>query len=381
MSSDPLIGVLFLADSLGLGGAERQLVELATRIDRSRFQPQVLVWEPGRFFDEALAAADVPLRRMDRKGRLDLRPVLETRRALRSGEVQIVHAFLSTGNLYAVVGRRLARRGIVIASEWSQEYRLAGLSRFHKGWALSSADVALSNSAAGTAFVERLIGDPDLRTATIPTGIDLARFNIPSQAERLALRSSLGWTEDETVMLTVSRLDPIKNHLGLLKALEDIPDGSPSWRACWVGDSSTEFGASVRESVRLSPARDRIDLLPPTHDVERFYHAADVLVLSSDREGLPNVILESLACGLPIVSTDVGDVGQYVREAETGWLLSPRDVEALTGALTSALACGQDRRREMGEAGRRSMVDLGMDVDTMVRRHEVLYERLIRERL
>src|SRR5690554_3011365 len=98
---------------------------------------------------------------------------------------------------------------------------------------------------------------------------------------------------------------------------------------------------------------DSVELLGLREDVPALLAAADVFVLSSAHEGLPNVVMEALAAGLPVVATDVGGVRELVEEGISGFVVPPSDSEALAKGMADMMALDTRRRDEMGEAGRR----------------------------
>ena len=107
----PEISIAYVIESLDPGGAERQLVELVKHLDRERFEVRVMTYVPGNFYLPDLERLEVPVRNLERKGKWDLRPVVELARWLHSGEVDLVHAYLNTANLYAVLAGKLAGYG------------------------------------------------------------------------------------------------------------------------------------------------------------------------------------------------------------------------------------------------------------------------------
>ncbi len=369
------VGVGFLVESLRSGGAERQLTELAARLDRARFAPRVLVWHDADFYGEALRDAGVQIVRHPRRGKLDPSPAILVARWLRSGQVRIAHGFDNTGNLYAALGRTLGRRGVAVASERNEARPLPELSGLHKAWSHRHATVTVANSRAGAEFVREVAG-PGVRVETISNGVDLCRFTPVEPEERARLRERLGWPADRRIMLTVATADQRKNHLALAMALERM--GSlDGWDARWIGVRAPGYTAQVERFLERSGLSGVVHMHDPIPNVEDAYGASDLVVLPSKHEGTPNAVLEAMASARPVVATDAGDAAVYVEPGVTGWLARSPDPASIRRALEEAVARTPGELTAMGEKGRVRLEELGMDVETMVRRHEDLYERLL----
>lgn len=370
------VNVAYLIESIGAGGAERQLVELATHLDRARFAPRILVWTPGDFFAEGTRLKEVPVHRQIRRSQLDFSALQQVVQWLRDGEVDLVHGYLNTGSFYAVLACLLARRGVALATQRTSERTLHAWQRHRKAWVHRQAAVTVSNNERGRDFVMRLAQVPPERVAFIPNGIDLHRFRPVSDERRAALRRQWQWPADRLVFLSVGRLEPVKNYLGLAHALAALAP-SANWQACWMGDGTTTYAGEVAACLHRLGLAARVDVRPPHHAIEEAYQAADVLVLTSVREGTPNAVLEAMACGRPVLATEVGDVGRYVRHGVNGWLLPPGEPAAWPALLQCVLGTPAAVRARMGEAARATLVAMGMDVATMAARHEALYEQLL----
>jgi glycosyltransferase involved in cell wall biosynthesis len=117
----------------------------------------------------------------------------------------------------------------------------------------------------------------------------------------------------------------------------------------------------------------RVHLLGERTDIPFVTSGLDIASSSSLGEGFPNVVGEAMACGVPCVVTDVGDSAWLV--GDTGRVVPPGDPIALAGAWRDLIRMGEDRRRSVGEAARRRIVE-GFSIDVMVRRYETVYEEL-----
>jgi len=224
---------------------------------------------------------------------------------------------------------RLAQVPIVINSE-----RTMGMeSRWRYGlnrMTCSLADRVVCVSPKVADFVVEQIGVPRDKIVVIPNGVDLTDFcHLP---EKHAARTALGLPADRLVLGTVSRLQPVKRLDMLLRAL------------VWLGRAHTVIVGYGPEEHRLKMLAEQLGLQERVHfvghqrDVRPWLAAMDVFVLSSDWEGMPNAVLEAMACGLPVVATSVGGTPDVVVDGGTGLLVPRRDPLSLAEALRALAA-------------------------------------------
>jgi glycosyltransferase involved in cell wall biosynthesis len=195
--------------------------------------------------------------------------------------------------------------------------------------------VALAPYSATT--LHECFGVPRDRITVIPNGADATRFSPADRTMRTSARRRLGVALDSTVVVWIGNLSEDKTPGVALDVVERVPEVS----LLMVGDGplraelESSAGSSTRFLGRLT------DPLPA-------FHAADVLLLTSDTEGLPAVVVEAGLCGVPVVATDVGFVASVVEDGRTGFVVARGDARGLADALVDAL----DRREDLGSAAR-----------------------------
>jgi glycosyltransferase involved in cell wall biosynthesis len=212
-------------------------------------------------------------------------------------------------------------------------------------WAFSSADryIAVSRGLA-----QRYLdaGLPANRIQEIPNGVDLARFHPASGSERRELRRQLGLAPERPLILFVGVMSPDKQPHVLMEAWAQLQgrEGSDS-TLVFVGATDPrlfELGGRLVEELRQTVDRiggdGRVHFVPPTSEIERYYRAADVVVMPSLREGLPNVILEAMACGLPVVASRLpGSTETMIADGVNGRLVAPGDTAGFAAAIGELL--------------------------------------------
>jgi glycosyltransferase involved in cell wall biosynthesis len=241
-------------------------------------------------------------------------------------------------------------------------------------WALGRARLVTGSSPE---LVERVcaLGFPAARSRVIPYGVDTARFS-PDRGRRRIWRERLGIGEGAAVLLGVGRMAAKKGFGVLAAALPRLLAALPELHVvlAGAGDLLPELAAATapwRERVHLPGAVLR-DTLPD------LYRAADLFVLPAvhdekgNVDGLPNVILEAMASGLPVVASGISGIPLAVEDGASGLLVPERDVEALAAALRRLLADGQEARR-LGERGRRK-AEAELTWGVIAARHREAYE-------
>lgn len=239
---------------------------------------------------------------------------------------------------------------------------------------LSKAAFAIFEAEATQRLYEPLI-DPS-RCRTLPYGLDLT----PIDRERASFdvveaRRDAGIPESAQVLLCVGTVEPRKAQVTLAQAFELIADHHPDARLVFVGGREDDpHSMALEECIKVSRAGDRIELIPITPNVQRWYGLADILVCASDVESLPRTVLEAMAWETPVLATSVFGLPELITEGETGWMCEPRDTVELANALDRALSSSQAQRERIGGASRllverrHSLNDYAREVRTLLNR-------------
>lgn len=365
-------GLLYMVESMKAGGAERQLYEIMNGLGGEEFNVNLITWVPG---DGIFKPLNYTWHQCNRRHKLDLSPILKAARMLKEGEADLVHGFLDTGNLYAVLARKLAGRGIALASERSSHRNLTLLQRIHKPWAHHNASLTIANSITGKTFLEELGISPQ-KIRIVTNGVDTKLFSPPHGQDMEKLKISLGLDPGRAVMICVGRLAAVKNQLGVIRAygkstLKNICD------LVLLGDSVKEYQGELERLVAELELQNKVHFYGARKDVHLFYKLADVLVLFSRREGTPNVVLEAMSCALPCVVTDVGDCPTYVENGGSGWVIPSEDVQRLQEVFNEIAKTEKSRLKDMGKAGQKLFFKLKADKNSMIEKFKEIYNSLL----
>jgi len=261
-------------------------------------------------------------------------------------------------NIWGRVFGRLTRVPVIVGN-----CRGGGAPRRqHERWLWTLADRIITNAAALKEVLGRHCRVPPGKIAVIPNGVDLEFFRPPKEAG----------PGNPPKLLSVARLVPDKDHDTLVRAFSLITKSYPQAELWLVGDGPRQE-AVQRLAAEVAPP-GQVRFFPGQLDLRPFFRQADVFVLSSVYEAMPNVVLEAMAAGLPVVATQVGGLSELVTPGKTGWLTPPQDPVALAAALGRLLGDAETRHR-FGQAGRRRVAQ-DFSLEVMVRRHEGLFEEL-----
>ena len=339
------VAVSLVITDLDVGGAERALVALATGLDRRRWRPSVVCLGPEARLAGPLREAGIDVACLDVDRRRPIGAVARLVRALRGQGPRLVQSFLFHANVAARLAAPAAGAPWVVGglrvAERQKRWHLT-LDRLTTRLATGSVCVS-----QGVLRFARDVGriDPD-RLVVIPNGVDPAPFD---RAEPLG-RDAIGVPADAHLALFIGRLDVQKGLPTLLDAAERVAAARPDWHLALVGDGPE--GPSLRERAAGVPElAGRVHWLGRRDDVPRLLKSADLLVLPSRWEGMPNVVLEAMAARRAVVATAVEGTEELVVPGQNGWLVPVGDPEALGDALLEA-AADPVRLRRFGEAGR-----------------------------
>lgn len=362
------IRIAFCITDLDPGGAERALVQLVTRLDRSRFEPAVFCLSPPGDLVEVLERAGVPVTCLEARGIRDLGVLFRLRRELKRFGPQIVQTFLFHAN---ILGRLAAAwagvphcvSGIRVAEKRSQ-WPLY-LDRVTNGFV--ETNVCVSRGVAEfTARVGRL---SRTKLVVIPNGVDVATFAEAAPADR----TGLGIPPDARIILAVGRLDPQKGLHFLIEAARDLVSRFPDVHFLLVG-GGVQRSELVRQIAELE-LESRIHFCGWRADIPSVMKLGYGLALPSLWEGMPNVVLEAMAAGLPVVASAVEGVAELVVPEETGFLVAAQSVNELTIALSKLLS-DPERAHRMGQAGQQRVAS-EYSWDRMAAAYARLYEQIL----
>lgn len=319
--------VLCIIDSLGPGGAQRQLVGLAHFLKEDGYDVVVATYHDNRFYVDQLLSGGVPYVYV-KKAQKGLLRQWHLLRYIQKVQPDVVISYLEAPSIRACVAHLCYRRFKLIVSErnTTQHTGCAEIVRFN---IFRLADYVVPNAFSQTRYINTRFPFLADKTVTITNFVDLIHFIPPS----IRLRHEI------PEIVVVASIWASKNTLGFIDAVSILHNAGIRFHISWYGkvDSSIHYYNQCKQKIVSLGVGDVIELKEKTNEIKKCYQEADYFCLPSFYEGTPNVICEAMACGLPVACSDVCDNGRYVIENENGFLFDPGSPDSIAAALLRML--------------------------------------------
>ncbi len=364
----PPTRIAFCITDLDAGGAERALVQIVTRLDRSRWEPFVFCLSGEGELAAVLRDAGIVVVCFGANKRHHLRVVWRLSRRLAKLQPTILQTFLYHANIVGRLAGKTARVPLIVSGIRVAEKRSGFRLWFDRAtdWMVArhvcvSQDVAAFSAARG-----RL---PASKLCVIPNGVDAARLAEAPPADL----AQFGIPPGSRTLLFVGRLDPQKGPFVLLAAVKDLLARHADLYVLLVGDGP------LREKLRGWVAKEnlasRIHFGGRRSDVPSLLQASELFVLPSLWEGLPNVVLEAMAAGIPVVASRVEGVSDLLVDGRTGLIVPPNSAVLLSKAIEQVLADPAQARKMARNA--QHIVQERFAWQHVIDQYEQLYSELL----
>jgi glycosyltransferase involved in cell wall biosynthesis len=367
---------MFVIDSLGIGGAERQLVALLTRINRSQYDPLVVCLS--RKAEVLTEAASLRPLLLERHTKRDLLLIWRLAMVMRARKVELVQSYLWLANFYASTAARLAGVPIVVSSVRGIEYTTSswkGRLRWVADRLLAHTRSAMvvNSKAMRQHLIERGFAAAKIRV--IHNGVD--NDNLLEAMDAGQAKEALGLSPTIPTVGICARLVPVKDHHTFLLAAKKVLEVLPQTKFILLGDGPLR--ESLERFANELGIRSSVIFTGMVSDgIGKALAALDVSVLCSKHESFPNAVLESMALGKPVVATAVGGCPELVLNGETGLLVPSQDAARLAEAVVRLLS-DQGLAKRMGEQGQQRARQ-HFSIGRMVQGYEKLYTELLEEK-
>jgi glycosyltransferase involved in cell wall biosynthesis len=360
--------IAFCITDLDPGGAERALVQVATRLDRRRWEPHVFCLDAGGVLVAELRAAGIEVVCLGATRRRDFLVVWPLYRHLAALRPAILQTFLFHANIVGRLAGMAARVRFIVSgirvAEKRSRLRL-WIDRVTDG--LVTQHVCVSRDVAD--FSIKRGGLPSAKISVIPNGVDFDRYANAAPADL----TQFGVPRGSRVLLFVGRLDPQKGPLQLLEASAQLFPDHSDLHLVIVGDGP--LGAELRSWTLARNLESRVHFAGRQENVAGLMRAADLFVLPSQWEGLPNVVLEAMAAGTPIVATAVEGIRELLEDGRLGVIVPQSGETGLADAIREAL--GQKEKLRQATSAAQAIVAKRFTWPLVVAEYELLYARLL----
>ena len=373
--------ILHLVTGLSIGGAEMMLYKLVTKMNRDKFEIQVISLTDVGPIGERIQDSGILVRALGMKrGVPDPRMVFKLIRWLKKDRPDIVQTWMYHADLIGGLAVRMFGKIPVV---WN--IRHSNLDqKFNKKTTLWTAKACakLSNFLPSNIIccshaskeVHSSLGYKNNKMIVIPNGFDLEVFS-PSKDARKKVRRLLGLSDETILIGLIARFDPQKDHKTFFQAAGILHKDYPAVHFMLCGDGVTRDKPIIRKWIDEADVKSVTHLLGCWEDMPSLQAALDMAASSSSYgEGFPNVIGEAMACCVPCVVTDVGDSARII--GNTGLVAPPSNPEALADALERMIDLGEERKK-LGMLARKRIED-NYSLEKIVSKYEKIYVGLAR---
>jgi glycosyltransferase involved in cell wall biosynthesis len=369
------LNILQYIETSGPGGAETVLVNIVRSMDRSRFNPQVVLHE-SRWLHQQLLAAGVPTRIIAGQGSWDLSFLRKLIRTCRELEIDVIHAHLFGASLYACLAGVIL--GVPVIATFHNELYLPGRAeRF-----LPLKNLLIRHLAAKIVLVADFMKEDYIKKGHYPVGKMVTIYNginFPaslSSVETAALRNELGLAATDLIVGHVANFRTPKGHPYLVEAAADVCRRIPEAKFLLIGElGDGSIKSEVETLIEKFHIGEKIKLLGFRSDVHKLLNAMDMFVLPSVSEGHPLSVVEAMAAARPVVATRVGGLAEIIDDGRTGYLVAPKDPASLAERIVTLLK-DRNHRQEMGQAAFKEATRR-FSLKAMMKNYEELYQGVV----
>jgi len=347
----------------GEGGAERMLQRVIRHGNTPEFEHLVLSIKNFQQVAEELTAEGIDVQSLNVQADYYKLPkaVLQLASRIRKFKPDVIQSWMYMADFFGGIASHLAapktpmiwtiRHSTLDPSIDSRALRgcAAGCARLSRR---VPTKIVLNSHAAVP--IHAVAGYDESRMLVIPNGFDVSRFS-PSQQLRRETRQRLGIAQDTPIVGRVARFHANKDHITFLKAAQIVLAQRPDARFLVCGQPQTISSQQVQQDIKSFGLADAVQLVELQSDIVPLNCSFDIATCSSITEAFPNVIGEAMSCGVPCVSTDVGDAAQII--GDTGRVVPAQAPQEFADAVLELLNLPEDNRRQLGATARQRVID------------------------
>lgn len=358
--------IVLFTDSLGAGGAQRQLVGLAKLLKDAGENVTVLTYHKDEFYASFLEENGVAYHLLeDAQGAL--KRIVKVCKYIRQEKSDVLISYQEVPSLIASVAKICNPRMKLIVSERNTTQvvdKIVRIRFFLYRWA----DAIVPNSYSQEKFIKGYYPKLMNKVTTITNFVDLKKFDIPQY--------KIG-TNDKPVIMIAATIFNSKNTLGLIDAVNQIKKEERNFVIKWYGYSEhfATYYNQCLQKIKEYGLEDCVQLFPKTQNIRECYQMADYFCLPSFFEGTPNVICEAISCGLPILCSNVCDNAIYVHEGENGFLFDPKSPESIADAIKRMLLLDETQYEKFSQKSR-IIAEKKLSQDVFLRKYQGVIRRI-----
>ncbi|MBA2114015.1 glycosyltransferase [Bremerella alba] len=367
---EPLKRILIVTTELGLGGAERCVANLACGLDQAKYAVQVVALAPSPeppkdALIRQLQDAQIPFTFLGCRTKWQfLSATSQLKRIIRETQPDVVWSFLFHANIIAAMATRGEN---VVRLQSLRVIEQGGWRRSLQAWAAKGADRVLCVSAGVRRFAAETLGIAEAKLQVIPNGIDVDSIVPTTYAEPVDRKHRI---------IAVGRLDPQKDYETMLQAVSNVTVGQDKWELVIVGDGPER--KKIAEAALRYDTTERMQMVGWQPDVSSWLRDAEIFLLTSRWEGMPNALIEAMAHGLAVVSTNVEGIPELLPGELAAQIASKKQL--LSGqSILEKLIANPALRQQLGQANR-NQIEAHFSLRQMLQSYETMLDYVLSNR-
>ena len=374
-----MIKIMYLTTTSQLSGAEKMIYEIAKRINKDKYEVLVCTIKDdsdnqllSKLREERINTACLEL---DRKWKVW--KIIKLCRMIKDFKPDILQTFLFFDNILARVFGKLMGVPVIISGQRNVDTHRSQIRNFVEKRTLPLVDCIIINSKAGKKILIDREKNPEKKIEVIYNGINIKDFNRVQKPELSDLTEGNVFSSNKFIIGFIGRLAQQKGLDYLLKAAVELKEKLPNIIFIIIGE-----GKRKNNLEQLAEELGIRDIMYFTGHKDRGWQYTklfDLLVLPSLWEGMPNVILEAMAQGVPVLATKVGGIPELIEDGKDGFLIESKNSKTLADKISYVFNLPEEKRIEIGENARKKIKE-NFSIEKMVQEHERLYKDLLKNR-
>lgn len=333
--------ILLFTDVLGAGGAQRQLVTLASLLKTKGYDVNMLDYWDNTFYDEVLKLNNVPFAHRLTKGKKNIIKMLTSHVNILQPDVVI--SYMENPSVIACISKLIAKKKFKLIVSERNTTQVINCNTRIRFFLFRLTDYIVPNSHSQGRFIDEHYSNLSKKTRVITNVIDAKKF-VPTEVCP---------NNNVFKFVVVARVVEQKNVLRFIEAVSILKEKGYNFRVDWYGEPyPPEYFANCLHMQAEKHVQDVLYFHEPTREVVKVYQSADAFVLPSIYEGFPNVLCEAMSCGLPVIASAVCDNPKILCDEHCGYLVDPLKPESIADAMEKMLNLSVGNRHAMGEASR-----------------------------
>ena len=361
--------VLHLITSLEVGGTQRGLLLGLPRFNQEKYEHVICSLMDRMQMRNQFLQTGIKVKSLGVNTKTDMLALLRLRSLIKELRPDILHTYLLHSNIIGRIIGRLSDVPVIIGSERTIG-QVGSLGRILTKVTNPLTDVVEVNSHIGAKAIKKDLGVPLNKIVVIPSGLDTNKYLASS--DRFRIRSSLGLSDKQHLVLYIGRLRPVKGVDKGLKGFKKVLQKHPTAHLALAGEG--EQSPTLQSLASELGIYENVTFLGIRNDLPDILSACDSVLIPSRNEGLPRVAIEAMAAGKPIIATKVGGTPEAIIDGVTGILVRPNDIDQMGNAISHLIGNVKLQKR-LGAAGRKRAIQ-HYSVEKYISRLDSLYGRL-----